>query len=346
MFENLTPTPWSPGGEPCPLAAICSRDAPGTTNMDFGHALLETRGTGAGPAQPEMGSEDRTFPMPSVPMQPQLPPAEQPEIHALQEDPAIVSAEVQAAEEAARAVAALQQLQQAAKDGAYAQWTLRRHGLRSTASDESKRRAKELQAAMAQLRRVTQEPLTQQNVKELENAGRSASEAISRLQVAETAALRERATEAKHQLLEGAKSWVAGIEHQAKSPQLAQQAKEAGTQLGKSLTAALSEATQHTAEASLHRTAERRALLRGILSQAADTASPAKQTTEAKQEAPESLVERSAPAEPKAKAVSGERLLAGVCVVGALYGLVGFALRRRAVKPCADSRDIALLTMA
>ena len=78
-----------------------------------------------------------------MPMQPQLPAsAEQPEVHALQEDrrpdmlrlcpqclgvvigfrssaakdPAIVRAEVQAAEEAARAAAALQQLQQAAKD--------------------------------------------------------------------------------------------------------------------------------------------------------------------------------------------------------------------------------------
>ena len=88
-------------------------------------------------------------------------------------DPAIVRAEVQAAEEAARAAAALQQLQQAAKDGlwavmvatcrlhmaphclgnlgyspipqdgAYAQWTLRRHGLRSAASAESNRRAQD-----------------------------------------------------------------------------------------------------------------------------------------------------------------------------------------------------------
>ncbi|CAE7427631.1 unnamed protein product [Symbiodinium sp. CCMP2592] len=296
-------------------------------------------------------AQEHSFPEPSMPMQPQLPAnAEQPEVHALQEDPAIVRAEVQAAEEAARAAAALRQLQQAAKDGAYAQWTLRRHGLRSAASAESNRRAQELQDAMARLRQVTQEPLTQQNVKELENAGRSASDAISRLQGAETAALRQRATEAKHQLLEGAKGWVAGIEHQAKSPQLAQQAKEAGDQLEKSLTAALSEATQRTAEASMHRAAERRALLTGILSQAADMASPAKtaeKAEEAKDQAtPESFVERSTPLiEPKMKAVSGELLLAGVCVVGALYGLVGFALRRRTA-PRSDSRDIALLTMA
>eukprot|EP00439_Symbiodinium_sp_Y106_P081445 s109_g20.t1 len=307
---------------------------------------------GGVPAQPQAeNAEEHSFPEPSMPMQPQLPAsAEQPEVHALQEDPAIVRAEVQAAEEAARAAAALQQLQQAAKDGAYAQWTLRRHGLRSAASAESNRRAQDLQDAMARLRQVTQEPLTQRNVKELENAGRSASDAISRLQGAETAALRQRATEAKHQLLQGAKGWVAGIERQAKSPQLAQQAKEAGDQLEKSLTAALSEATQRTAEASMHRAAERRALLTGILSQAADMASPAKtadKAEEAKDKAtPESFVERSTPLlEPKMKAVSGELLLAAVCVVGALYGLVGFALRRRTA-PRSDSRDIALLTMA
>ncbi|CAE7614373.1 unnamed protein product [Symbiodinium sp. CCMP2456] len=318
-------------------------------------AAMPENEVGGEPAQPEAeNSEEHSFPEPSMPMQQQLPAsAEQPEVHALQEDPAIVRAEVQAAEEAARAAAALQQLQQAAKDGAYAQWTLRRHGLRSAATAESNRRAQELQDAMARLRQVTQQPLTQQNVKELENAGRSASDAISRLQGAETAALRQRATEAKRQLLEGAKGWVAGIEHQAKSPQLAQQAKEAGDQLEKSLTAALSEATQRTAEASMHRAAERRALLTGILSQAADMASPAQtddEAEEAKEKAtPESFVERSTPTtpllEPKMKAVSGELLLAGVCVVGALYGLVGFALRRRTA-PRSDSRDIALLTMA
>ncbi|CAE7864975.1 unnamed protein product [Symbiodinium microadriaticum] len=198
-------------------------------------AAMPENEVGGESAQPEAeNSEEHRFSEPSMPMQPQLPAsAEQPEVHALQEDPAIVRAEVQAAEEAARAAAALQQLQQAAKDGAYAQWTLRRHGLRSAATAESNRRAQELQDAMARLRQVTQEPLTQQNVKELENAGRSASDAISRLQGAETAALRQRATEAKRQLLEGAKGWVDGIEHQAKSPQLAQQAKEAGDQLKK-----------------------------------------------------------------------------------------------------------------
>ncbi|CAE6915950.1 unnamed protein product [Symbiodinium sp. CCMP2592] len=109
-----------------------------------------------------LASVEHRFSEPSMPMQPQLPAsAEQPEVHALQEDPDIVRAEVQAAEEGARAAAALQQLQQAAEDGACAQRTLRRHGLRSAASAQSQ----ELQDAVARLRQVTQEPLTQQNVK-------------------------------------------------------------------------------------------------------------------------------------------------------------------------------------
>ncbi|CAE7229594.1 unnamed protein product, partial [Symbiodinium pilosum] len=231
----------------------------------------------ASPLQPQLrGSKEPMFPGPSVPM-PSMPlPAstDQPEIHALEQDPTIERAEVEAAEETLRAVTALKQLQQAAKDGSYAQWTLRRHGLPSTASEESQRRAEELKNAMAQLRQVTQQPLTQQNMKDFENAGRTASDAINRLQAAETEALRKRATEAKRQLLEGAKGWVAGIERQAKNPQLAMQAKEAGAQLEKSLTAALSQATQHTAEASLRRAGERRALLMGVISQAADMAAP------------------------------------------------------------------------
>lgn len=249
---------------------------------------------------------------------------------------------------------AVKKLQQAAQDTSYAAWTLAKHSPPPKQTEEQK----QLAEAMSRLWKVTREPLTDKSLQELENAGRTASSAIARLQDAEMQQLRQRATSTRQKLLKGARDWSDQIQRDARkqeNEQLAQEAKQAGAQLEKSLSDALSDRTQQKAQELLLHAQQRKQLLQGVLGEAVDVAqmaqkdsgSAAPEAVSLKVEAEEATEEpgRQSLATDKLKAVSGPWLLFAITIAGLLYSVAGFLVRRSAAPTRPPSREIALLAI-
>lgn len=250
---------------------------------------------------------------------------------------------------------AVKKLQQAAQDTSYAAWTLAKHSSPPKQTEEQK----QLAEAMSRLWKVTREPLTDKSLQELENAGRTASSAIARLRDAEMQQLRQSATSTRQKLLKGAKDWSDQVQRDARkqeNEQLAQEAKQAGAQLEKSLSDALSDRTQKKAQELLLHAQQRKQLLQGVLGEAVDVAqmvqkdpgsaapvpklAPKVEAEEATEE-----LERQSLTTDKLKAVSGPWLLFAITIAGLLYSVAGFLVRRSAAPTRPPSREIALLAI-
>lgn len=247
---------------------------------------------------------------------------------------------------------AIKQLQQAAQDTTYAAWTMAKHSPAPELTEEQK----QLAEAMSRLWKVTREPLNDKSMKELEDAGRSASMAIARLRDAELHQLRQSASSTRHKLLKGAKDWSEQLQRDAReqeNDQLAQEAKEAGAELEKSLSDALSDRTQKKAQELLLHAKQRKQLLQGVLGEAVDVAQMVQKdatVTVAPPTLPKVEIEaveipRPSFAADKLKAVSGGYLLVAITIAGLFYSVAGFLMRRSAAPTRPASREIALLAM-
>jgi len=252
---------------------------------------------------------------------------------------------------------AIKQLQQAAQDTTYAAWTMAKHSPAPELTEEQK----QLAEAMSRLWKVTREPLNDKSMKELEDAGRSASMAITRLRDAELHQLRISASSTRRKLLKGAKDWSEQLQRDAQkqeNDQLAKEAKEAGAELEKSLSDALSDRTQKKAQELLLHAKQRKQLLQGVLGEAVDVAQMVQKDPDPVTVAPPTVPEaanqveveavelpRPSFAADKLKAVSGGYLLVAITIAGLFYSVAGFLVRRSAAPTRPPSREIALLAM-
>lgn len=252
----------------------------------------------------------------------------------------------------------VQRLQQAAQDEVYAAWTMNKH----LPAQEQTHEQKQLGESMSRLWKVTREPLNTKSLQELEDAGRAASTAITRLRTAELQQLRKSAKTAQEKLMKGAKDWSEMLQRDARkqdSKKLVEEARQAGVELERSLTKALESRTENRAQELLLRAQQRKKLLQGVLSEAVDVAKMARapqftvEETKPQKETLEVKVEETILPErqtktftaEKLKGVSGSWLLLGITIAGLLYSVAGFVLRRSAAAP-RESREIALLTIA
>eukprot|EP00913_Durusdinium_trenchii_P001382 g1279.t1 len=149
------------------------------------------------------------------------------------------------------------------KDEVYAAWTMNKH----LPAQEQTHEQKQLGESMSRLWKVTREPLNT-NRQELEDAGRAASTAITRLRTAELQQLRKSAKTAQEKLMkagtprdkadapnqtaaQGAKDWSEMLQRDARkqdSKKLVEEARQAGVELERSLTKALESRTENRAQ--------------------------------------------------------------------------------------------------
>eukprot|EP00440_Ansanella_granifera_P073823 gb/GFBE01080102.1/.p1 GENE.gb/GFBE01080102.1/~~gb/GFBE01080102.1/.p1 ORF type:complete len:709 (+),score=177.10 gb/GFBE01080102.1/:1-2127(+) len=292
------------------------------------------------------------------------------------------------------------QLGAAANDNAYAAWAVSRQRPIQTADVAAAKDAEQsLTLAMRKIQETGGGAVDEKSLHELEDASRAASSAIDRMQQAETDAVRTKAVAAHKACLKAARRWRAAAEAQAakarreaeelakgqaspkdaasarafllRSEASAREAQEAGLRLEKSLGEALGVSTQKAAEEVLQRADDRRALLRGLLSQTAESAEdrlagsaplvapvteadqPALRGSRLNARSESSTVPNlsllSLTRALTLQAVPGNMLIAVVSVGGVLSSIVGFiARRRRESRRASEGQmlEVALLSLS